>query len=136
MAESAITLQAQALQFVIQLGQAMHSVSLDQHKRQSLQLVYVIGPPRSKELEEYDFGPEDLRRLGDDVDGFSLMTYDFSGPQNPGPNAPLKWIHSTLELLLDASTGGNEKLAKKIFIGINFYGNDFVVSGGKLPAPS
>ncbi|KAL1546355.1 hypothetical protein AAHA92_22961 [Salvia divinorum] len=119
-----------ALQFVIQLGQAMHSVSLDQHKRQSLQLVYVIGPPRSKELEEYDFGPEDLRRLIDDVDGFSLMTYDFSGPQNPGPNAPLKWIHSTLELLLDASTGGHEKLAKKIFIGINFYGNDFVVSGG------
>ncbi|XP_042032552.1 uncharacterized protein LOC121779308 [Salvia splendens] len=120
-----------ALQFVIQLGQAMHSVSLDQHKRQSLQLVYVIGPPRSKELEEYDFGPEDLRRLGDDVDGFSLMTYDFSAPQNPGPNAPLKWIHSTLELLLDAtSSSGHEKLAKKIFIGINFYGNDFIVSGG------
>ncbi|XP_057805801.1 uncharacterized protein LOC131020795 [Salvia miltiorrhiza] len=120
-----------ALQFVIQLGQAMHSVSLDQHKGQRLQLVYVIAPPRSKELEEYDFGPEDLRRLSDDVDGFSLMTYDFSGPQNPGPNAPLKWIHSTLQLLLDAaSTDGRQKLAKKIFIGINFYGNDFVASGG------
>lgn len=127
MTESAFTLQAQALQFVNQLGRAMHSVSLDQHKGQSLQLIYVIGPPRSNELEEYDFGPEDLRRLSDDVDGFSLMTYDFSGPQNPGPNAPLKWIHSTLQILLD---GGHQKLAKKIFIGINFYGNDFVVSGG------
>lgn len=106
----------------------MHS--LDENRRQSLQLVYVIGPPRSNELEEYDFGPEDLQRLGDDVDGFSLMTYDFSGPQNPGPNAPLKWIHSTLQLLLDSSTG-DQKVAKKIFIGINFYGNDFIVSGGK-----
>lgn len=106
----------------------MHS--LDQNRRQSLQLVYVIGPPRSIELEEYDFGPKDLQRLGDDVDGFSLMTYDFSGPQNPGPNAPLKWIHSTLQILLGASTGDPQKVAKKIFIGINFYGNDFIASGG------
>ncbi|KAI3449260.1 hypothetical protein Pfo_005925 [Paulownia fortunei] len=119
-----------ALQFIIQLGQAMHSVSLEQNRSQSLQLVYVIGPPRSDQMEEYDFGPEDLRRLSDDVDGFSLMTYDFSGPQNPGPNAPLKWIHSTLLLLLDASTSDHQKVAKKVFIGINFYGNDFVVSGG------
>lgn len=108
----------------------MHSISLEQNRSQSLQLVYVIGPPHSDKLEEYDFGPEDLQRLSDDVDGFSLMTYDFSGPQNPGPNAPLKWIHSILLLLLDASTGEHQKLAKKIFIGINFYGNDFVVSGG------
>lgn len=116
-----------ALQFIIQLGQAMHSVSLNHSRRQSLELVYVIGPPRSTQLEEYDFSPEDLRRLSDDVDGFSLMTYDFSGPQNPGPNAPLKWIHSTLQILFD---GDPQNLSKKIFIGINFYGNDFVVSGG------
>lgn len=108
----------------------MHSVSLGHKMSQSLQLVYVIGPPRSDKLEEYDFGPKDLQILGDDVDGFSLMTYDFSGPQNPGPNAPLKWIQSTLLLLLSANDGDHQKLAKKIFIGINFYGNDFVVSGG------
>ncbi|XP_012835600.1 PREDICTED: chitinase domain-containing protein 1 [Erythranthe guttata] len=119
-----------ALQFIVQLGQAMHAIRLEQNISQSLQLVYVIGPPRSDKFEEYDFGPDDLRVLGDDVDGFSLMTYDFSGPQNPGPNAPLKWIHSTLQLLLDSSNGYNPKLAKKIFVGINFYGNDFVVSGG------
>ncbi|KAG8363264.1 hypothetical protein BUALT_Bualt19G0004100 [Buddleja alternifolia] len=119
-----------ALEFIRQLGQAMHSIRLEHSKGQSLQLVYVIGPPRSEKLEEYDFGPEDLRSLSDSVDGFSLMTYDFSGPQNPGPNAPLKWIHSILLLLLDARAGDNQKVAKKIFIGINFYGNDFVVSGG------
>lgn len=111
----------------------MHSLSLEQNRSQSLQLVYVIGPPRSEMLEEYDFGPADLRSLCDVVDGFSLMTYDFSGPQNPGPNAPLKWIHSTLLLLLDATTGDRQKVSQKIFIGINFYGNDFVVSGGMYP---
>lgn len=92
--------------------------------------MYVIGPPRSNKLEVYDFGSGDLRKLSDDVDGFSLMTYDFSGPQSPGPNAPLKWIHYILQLLLDANTGDHQKLGKKIFIGINFYGNDFIVSGG------
>ncbi|KAJ0662219.1 putative glycoside hydrolase superfamily [Helianthus annuus] len=66
----------------------------------SLQLVYVIGPPHSDRLHEYDFGPQDLQSLGDAVDGYSLMTYDFSNPQNPGPNAPLKWVHSTMQLLL------------------------------------
>ncbi|XP_073156028.1 uncharacterized protein [Henckelia pumila] len=122
-------MRSMALRFIRQLGQAMHSVDLAQRRNWSLQLVYVIGPPRSSELKEYDFGPEDLRYLSESVDGFSLMTYDFSGPQNPGPNAPLKWIHSTLLLLLDASVV-DKKLAKKIFLGINFYGNDFVISGG------
>lgn len=62
------------------------------------------------------------------MDGFSLMTYDFSGPQNPGPNAPLKWIRASLEMLLG---GADSEHAPKIFLGINFYGNDFVLSGGK-----
>ncbi|KAL3615705.1 hypothetical protein CASFOL_041366 [Castilleja foliolosa] len=119
-----------ALEFIIQLGQAMHSVVLDPNKSKSLQLVFVIGPPRSDKLGEYDFGPEDLRSLRDVVDGFSLMTYDFSGPQNPGPNAPLKWIRSTMTILCGAGNGNHRKLGKKIFIGINFYGNDFVVSQG------
>ncbi|XP_023754495.1 uncharacterized protein LOC111902917 [Lactuca sativa] len=110
-----------ALQFVKKLGESMHAVG-------NLQLVYVIGPPRSDKVQEYDFGPEDLQSLSDDVDGYSLMTYDFSNPQNPGPNAPLKWITSTLQLLL----GGSQNLSQKIFLGINFYGNDFVLQGGGL----
>ncbi|CAK9165790.1 unnamed protein product [Ilex paraguariensis] len=119
-----------ALQFIQQLGQAMHSVILDRNSEKSLQLVYVIGPPHSENLQEYDFGPEDLRSLSNAVDGYSLMTYDFSGPKNPGPNAPLKWIHSIMQLLLGTSSGGSQSLAQKIFVGINFYGNDFVLSGG------
>lgn len=109
----------------------MHSVNLERDKKKFLELVYVIGPPHSDKLQEHDFGPKDLKSLGDAVDGFSLMTYDFSGPQSPGPNAPLNWIHSTLQLLLGAS-GVDQRLARKIFLGINFYGNDFVISGGIL----
>ncbi|KAK2995529.1 hypothetical protein RJ640_003957 [Escallonia rubra] len=125
-------LRNMALQFVKQLGQAMHSVSLEKHGKQSLQLVYVIGPPHSEKFQEHDFGPEDLQSLSDAVDGYSLMTYDFSSPQNPGPNAPLRWIRSTLQLLLDTSNGAAQSLPQQIFVGINFYGNDFVLSGDEF----
>nr|XP_028961574.1 chitinase domain-containing protein 1-like [Malus domestica] len=117
-----------ALQFIKELGDALHGVSLERNDKQRLQLVYVIGPPHSEKLQPHDFGPKDLQSLDDAVDGFSLMTYDFSGPNNPGPNAPLKWIHSTMQLLL--GTNKNSALACKIFLGINFYGNDFVLTGG------
>jgi len=106
----------------------MHSVSSSRNGKQYLQLVYVIGPPYAEKLQPHDFGPEDLQSLSDDVDGFSFMTYDFSSPHNPGPNAPLKWIRFTLQILLGNS--GARALANKIFLGINFYGNDFVISEG------
>ncbi|KAI3829265.1 hypothetical protein L1987_03384 [Smallanthus sonchifolius] len=114
----------QALKFIKKLGQVMHSVVVNERK---LQLVYVIGPPHSDRLQAYDFGPQDLQSLSDAVDGYSLMTYDFSNPQNPGPNAPLKWVHSIMQLLL---ADGSQELSQKIFLGINFYGNDFVLGGG------
>ncbi|XP_009336807.1 chitinase domain-containing protein 1 [Pyrus x bretschneideri] len=117
-----------ALQFIQELGDALHGVSLEKNDKQRLQLVYVIGPPQSEKLQPHDFGPKDLRSLDDAVDGFSLMTYDFSGPHNPGPNAPLKWIHSTLWLLL--GTDEDCARARRIFLGINFYGNDFLLKGG------
>ncbi|PON51325.1 1,4-alpha-glucan-branching enzyme [Parasponia andersonii] len=120
-----------ALQFIKQLGHAMHSVTSEGNNKQPLQLVYVIGPAHSEKLQEHDFGPKDLKNLGDAVDGFSLMTYDFSGPHKPGPNAPLKWISSTMELLLGSTSNGVQNLAHKIFLGINFYGNDFSLSDGR-----
>lgn len=120
-----------ALDFIKQLGQALHGVSLEENEMQHLELVYVIGPPQGEKLQPYDFGPEDLKTLGVAVDGFSLMTYDFSSPQNPGPNAPLKWVRSTLRVLLGTTTNDDRSLVnKKIFVGINFYGNDFALSEG------
>lgn len=120
-----------AISFINLLGEALHS-TISRRTNNRLQLFYVIGPPHSDKLQEYDFGPNDLQRLSEAVDGFSLMTYDFSSPQNPGPNAPLNWIRSTLQLLLgSSSTSANSRnLGHKIFLGINFYGNDFMLSGG------
>ncbi|XP_015577356.1 chitinase domain-containing protein 1 [Ricinus communis] len=119
-----------ALQFIKQLADALHSVSSTRNIKQHLQLIYVIGPPHSEKFQPYDFGPQDLQSLSDAVDGFSLMTYDFSSPNNPGPNAPLKWIHHVLQLLLGASSNGARAPAYKIFLGISFYGNDFHFSKG------
>ncbi|KAK4538901.1 hypothetical protein RGQ29_032218, partial [Quercus rubra] len=116
--------------FIKQLGHALHSLSSARNDKQQLQLVFVIGPPHSDTLQKHDFGPEDLQSLSNAVDGFSLMTYDFSSPQNPGPNAPLKWIHSTLQLILRPTSNSAQGPAHKIFLGINFYGNDFVLAGG------
>uniref|UniRef100_A0A6N2KL94 Chitinase domain-containing protein 1 n=1 Tax=Salix viminalis TaxID=40686 RepID=A0A6N2KL94_SALVM len=113
-----------ALQFIKQLGHALHSVSFIKE----WEAIFTIGPPYSEKLQPHDFGPEDLQSLSDDVDGFSFMTYDYSSPHNPGPNAPLKWIRFTLQILLGNS--GARALANKIFLGINFYGNDFVLSEG------
>ncbi|CAI0469915.1 unnamed protein product [Linum tenue] len=93
--------------------------------------VYVIGPPVSEKPQMHDFGPQDLQRLSGAVDGFSLMTYDFSSPQNPGPNAPLKWIKFALQQLLGPPENA-QNLAPKIYLGLNFYGNDFSISGGNF----
>lgn len=125
-----IFLQAQALQFVKQLGDALHSIRSEKVSGQKLQLVYVIGPPSSEKLQPHDFGPKDLETLSKDVDGFSLMTYDFSNPHKPGPNAPLEWIQIILRILLGASANRAQNIAPKIFLGINFYGNDFSLSKG------
>ncbi|XP_042503826.1 chitinase domain-containing protein 1 [Macadamia integrifolia] len=122
-------LRTQALQFIKQLGDALHAVNSERNPEHYLQLVYVIGPPHLRNLQSHDFGPEDLQALSSAVDGFSLMTYDFSGPQNPGPNAPLKWMQSTLQLLLH-STRSDPSMARKMLLGINFYGNDFMLSEG------
>ncbi|KAJ4837290.1 hypothetical protein Tsubulata_026364 [Turnera subulata] len=123
-------LGSEAVQFIKQLGHALHSVNSGRSNKQPLQLFYVIGPPHSEKLQVHDFGPEDLQSLGDAVDGFSLMTYDFSGPQNPGPNAPLPWIQFVLQVLLGSSGKGGVTPAHKIFLGLNFYGNDFRLSEG------
>nr|AAB61039.1 A_IG002N01.31 gene product [Arabidopsis thaliana] len=123
-------LRKMALKFVKQLGDALHSTSSPRNNQQHMQFMYVVGPPRSEKLQMYDFGPEDLQFLKDSVDGFSLMTYDFSNPQNPGPNAPVKWIDLTLKLLLGSSNNIDSNIARKVLLGINFYGNDFVISGG------
>ncbi|PWA80137.1 Glycosyl hydrolase superfamily protein isoform 2 [Artemisia annua] len=107
-----------ALQFIKKLGEEMHSVVVKRSTERNLQ------------LQEYDFGPEDFRSLSNFVDGYSLMTYDFSNPQNRGPNAPLVWIRSTMKLLLGPHAADSQNLTQKVFLDINIYGNDYALQGG------
>ncbi|RWW88366.1 hypothetical protein BHE74_00002759 [Ensete ventricosum] len=123
-------LALRGLDFIKELSEALHSMTSVESDNHPLELIYVIPAPRSQKLDEYDFGPQDLRQLCDAVDGFSLMTYDFSGPQSPGPNAPLSWIRSSLSMLLGDTNSGPHSHAHKILLGLNFYGNDFLVSEG------
>ncbi|RLM91882.1 chitinase domain-containing protein 1 [Panicum miliaceum] len=108
-------LRYMALQFVKQLGEALHSISSKSSNRH-LELIYVIPAPRMQELSNQDFGPEDLLQLADSLDGFSLMTYDFSGPQNPGPSAPLKWVQHSLTTLLSAKGSGGGAITGRDFV--------------------
>lgn len=120
----------QALQFVKHLGKTLHLTSSNLSTHHHLKLIYVVPAPRMKELNNQEFRPEDLLQLADSVDGFSLMTYEFSGPQNPGPSAPLSWIQYSLKTLLAAKGSASHGHSHMIFLGINFYGNDFLLSKG------
>uniref|UniRef100_A0A0D9YBS9 Chitinase domain-containing protein 1 n=1 Tax=Oryza glumipatula TaxID=40148 RepID=A0A0D9YBS9_9ORYZ len=123
-------LRNRALQFVKHLGKTLHLTSSNLSTHHHLKLIYVVPAPRMKELNNQEFRPEDLLQLADSVDGFSLMTYDFSGPQNPGPSAPLSWIQYSLKTLLAAKGSASHGHSHMIFLGINFYGNDFLLSKG------
>ncbi|KAI8849166.1 hypothetical protein BC829DRAFT_443170 [Chytridium lagenaria] len=64
-------------------------------KAAQLQFFLVIFPQRPDQQQTvFDRSHFDLYK--DLVDGFSLMTYDFSNSQNPGPNAPLSWIEENI----------------------------------------
>ena len=96
-----------------------------QLKTGDLDLILVIPPLRGREPEA--FTTEDFQQLADDVTAFSLMTYDFSSPQRPGPNSPLTWVRSCVEKLVPDS---EDPLRSKILLGLNFYGYDYTPMGG------
>lgn len=109
---------------------------------------------------------EDLLELGRHVDGFSLMTYDFSNPFSPGPNAPIAWVQACMRSLLPSThirrkpdhvkhvsrkhenyvSGRDLKslwakdpekdIVGKVLLGVNLYGNDYVRPEGAYCAPT
>eukprot|EP00250_Pteridium_aquilinum_P008619 c18084_g1_i1 orf=53-1369(+) len=128
-------LRQKALRFVQDLGSALHRMKLPRPNR-NMHLIFVIPPPSEKKDAKH-FTATDMAILHKYVDGFSLMTYDYSNPYRPGPCAPIPWIQACLHLLL----GGKQKVggldekdsATKILMGLNFYGNDFVLPKGGGP---
>ncbi len=51
------------------------------------------------------FLTEDLQQLAEDVDYFSLMTYDYSSPARPGPNSPVQWVRRFVPLYTTRQQG-------------------------------
>uniref|UniRef100_A0A8C4R3I0 Chitinase domain-containing protein 1 n=1 Tax=Eptatretus burgeri TaxID=7764 RepID=A0A8C4R3I0_EPTBU len=72
------------------------------------------------------FSQQEFDKLASLVDGFSLMTYDYSNPARPGPNAPLQWVRSCV-LSLDPQGIWREK----ILLGLNMYGMLYSPASGE-----
>uniref|UniRef100_A0A7M4FBK6 Chitinase domain-containing protein 1 n=1 Tax=Crocodylus porosus TaxID=8502 RepID=A0A7M4FBK6_CROPO len=99
------------------LSEAMHKARL--------KLTLVIPPavsPGSNQLGM--FTKKEFDQLAPIVDSFSLMTYDYSAPQRPGPNSPLPWVRACVQMLDPES-----KWRSKILLGLNFYGMDYSALG-------
>jgi len=95
-------------------GRKFLKVLADALHEKNLELILVIPP------SDHAFDAEDFGAYVDIVDRFSLMTYDFSNFESPGPIAPLSWVSQTAQAL----AAGDD--AHKLMLGINFYGFDFI----------
>ncbi|MCX6363122.1 MAG: glycosyl hydrolase family 18 protein [Actinobacteria bacterium] len=84
-------------------------------------LIAVDVYPKTREPGGWD-GPQaqDWRRLGQAVDQFRVMTYNYSGSWSaPGPLSPPAWMDAVLDF---AET---QVKPRKIVMGIGFYGRDW-----------
>lgn len=88
-------------------------------------MVLVIPPPLYHNDVQGFVNAEDVDRLADVVDYFSLMTYDYSSPARPGPNSPIQWVRKCVETL---DPDGYHR--SQILLGLNFYGYDYTSDGG------
>lgn len=94
-------------------------------RQQSLTFILVIPPSIYYRNTPGMFHKESFNQLVELVDYFSLMTYDYSNVQRPGPNSPVEWIKKCITNLDPEALHRNQ-----ILLGLNFYGNDYSVTGG------
>jgi len=87
--------------------------------------ILVIPPPIYADNVSGMFSKSDFDNLVDSVDYFSLMTYDYSSPAKPGPNAHYGWMKQCVENL-DKDSFHRDK----ILLGLNFYGYSYTTEGG------
>jgi len=104
------------------MGDAFHAVKK--------QLIVVIPPPLYDKQFEGMISREDVEAMSPHVDRFSLMTYDFSNPSRPGPNAPIGWVRSCIEAL---APNKGDPIRKKLLVGLNFYGFKYSTKGNGGP---
>ncbi|XP_011303310.1 chitinase domain-containing protein 1 [Fopius arisanus] len=94
-------------------------------KSKNLEVILAIPPARGPENQI--FSQAYFEELASHVDYFSLMTYDFSNFQRPGPNAPLEWVRECVEKLVPDD---DDPRRSQILMGLNFYGNNYAPEGG------
>uniref|UniRef100_A0A3B3ZT33 Chitinase domain-containing protein 1 n=1 Tax=Periophthalmus magnuspinnatus TaxID=409849 RepID=A0A3B3ZT33_9GOBI len=92
-------------------------------KAKKLDCILVIPP--SIAGQPGMFGPEEFEELALAVDGFSLMTYDYSSSRS-GPSSPLPWVRDCVMQLAPTS-----QWRHKILLGLNLYGLDFSGQGAE-----
>jgi len=94
-------------------------------RQQGLTSILVIPPTVYYRNAPGMFHKDSFDQLVDLVDYFSLMTYDYSNSQRPGPNSPVEWVRKCVVSLDPEALHRNQ-----ILLGLNFYGNDYSVTGG------
>jgi len=90
-----------------------------------LKFVLVIPPPLLHNGRPGMIDMEDARQMFPYVDYFSVMTYDYSSPERPGANSPIKWIEKCIQTLAP-----KKPERSKFLLGMNFYGYDYTSTGG------
>ncbi|KAK8781467.1 hypothetical protein V5799_017194 [Amblyomma americanum] len=93
---------------------------------ENLDLILVIPPAVYQGDVPGMFSKKDFDNLASHVTAFSLMTYDFSSPQRPGPTSPVEWVRKCVELLAPEK----DDKRTKILLGLNFYGYSYTSVGG------
>ncbi|KAJ1550941.1 Chitinase domain-containing protein 1, partial [Nowakowskiella sp. JEL0078] len=88
---------------------------------------FLVIPPKREDLgTQYDdFSTQNFQLLETYVDGFSLMSYDYTF-EGPGPSSPSGWMEDAVFNL--APTEVNRE---KILLGLNMYGMDWSQGYGK-----
>ncbi|XP_036140611.1 chitinase domain-containing protein 1 [Monomorium pharaonis] len=94
-------------------------------RKHNLDVIVAIPPFRGTQVEL--FSKQQFDELAPYVNAFSLMTYDYSSIQRPGPNSPLNWIRQCVKLL----TPEDDPRRSQILLGINFYGYNYTPEGGR-----
>jgi len=100
--------------------------TISRHLRKSNKIVILNIPPVVDVRNmKGSFDPEDFKNLVNDIDFFSLLTYDYSITNKPGPYAPVNWIKHCVETIDPGSVA-----RRKILLGLNFYGFDYIAHKG------
>ncbi|XP_001606607.1 chitinase domain-containing protein 1 [Nasonia vitripennis] len=94
-------------------------------RKKGLDTVLAVPPLRGMDKEL--FTKKNFDSLAPHIRYFSLMTYDFSSVQRPGPNAPTEWIRKCIEYLVPDE---NDPKRAQILMGLNFYGYHYTHTGG------